>query len=138
MRIASPALLAALTLIALPVQAEVTTVPITSIVNAEVASLNAQLDQLEQRLAESERMRSELNSQLESSAAVQGNAQVSRLNQDNQRLKMQLKAAQAQQPGQLFNEQQKWFGIGGGVALLAFLFGALARGANKKRRDWMS
>jgi septal ring factor EnvC (AmiA/AmiB activator) len=138
MRIASPALLAALTLIALPVRAEVTTVPITSIVNAEVASLNAQLDQLEQRLAESERMRSELNSQLESSAAVQGNAQVSRLNQDNQRLKMQLKAAQAQQPGQLFNEQQKWFGIGGGVALLAFLFGALARGANKKRRDWMS
>ena len=138
MRTVSPALLAALTLIALPVRAEVTTVPITSIVNAEVASLNAQLDQLEQRLAESERMRSELNSQLESSAAVQGNAQVSRLNQDNQRLKMQLKAAQAQQPGQLFNEQQKWFGIGGGVALLAFLFGALARGANKKRRDWMS
>ena len=138
MRTASQALLAALTLIALPVQAEVSTVPITSIVNAEVASLNAQLDQLEQRLAESERMRSELNSQLESSAAVQGNAQVSRLNQDNQRLKMQLKAAQAQQPGQLFNEQQKWFGIGGGVALLAFLFGALARGANKKRRDWMS
>jgi septal ring factor EnvC (AmiA/AmiB activator) len=138
MRTVSPALLAALTLIALPVRAEVTTVPITSIVNAEVASLNAQLDQLEQRLAESERMRSELNSQLESSAAVQGNAQVSRLNQDNQRLKMQLKAAQAQQPGQLFNEQQKWFGIGGGVALLAFLFGTLARGANKKRRDWMS
>jgi SH3 domain protein len=138
MRTASQALLAALTLIALPVQAEVSTVPITSIVNAEVASLNAQLDQLEQRLAESERIRSELNSQLESSAAVQGNAQISRLNQDNQRLKMQLKAAQAQQPGQLFNEQQKWFGIGGGVALLAFLFGALARGANKKRRDWMS
>jgi SH3 domain protein len=138
MRTASQALLAALTLIALPVQAEVSTVPITSIVNAEVASLNAQLDQLEQRLAESERIRSELNSQLESSAAVQGNAQISRLNQDNQRLKMQLKAAQAQQPGQLFNEQQKWFGIGGGVALLAFLFGALTRGANKKRRDWMS
>ena len=138
MRTALPALLAALILIALPVQAEVSTVPITSIVNAEVASLNAQLDQLEQRLAESERIRSELNSQLESSAAVQGNAQISRLNQDNQRLKMQLKAAQAQQPGQLFNEQQKWFGIGGGVALLAFLFGALARGANKKRRDWMS
>ncbi|MBP8185490.1 MAG: hypothetical protein KAX95_06355, partial [Pseudomonas sp.] len=105
MRTASPTLLAALILIALPVQAEVSTVPITSIVNAEVASLNAQLDQLEQRLAESERIRSELNGQLESSAAVQGNAQVSRLNQDNQRLKMQLKAAQAQQPGQLFNEQ---------------------------------
>lgn len=138
MRTNSQAVLAALMLTALPLQAEVTTVPVTSIVNAEVASLKAQLDQLEQRLAESERLRSELNGQLESSAAIQGNAQVSRLNQDNQRLKMQLKAAQAQQPGQLLSEQQKWFGIGGGVALLAFLFGALARGANKKRQGWMN
>ncbi|MBX9913312.1 MAG: hypothetical protein K2Y25_05395 [Pseudomonadaceae bacterium] len=138
MRTASRAVLASLALTALPLKAEVTTVPITSIVNAEVASLNAQLDNLEQRLAESERMRSELNSQLESGAAAQGNAQVSRLNQDNQRLKMQLKAAQAQQPGQLFSEQQKWFAIGGGVALLAFLLGALARGTSQKRRAWMS
>lgn len=138
MRTASRAVLASLALTALPLKAEVTTVPITSIVNAEVASLNAQLDNLEQRLAESERMRSELNSQLESGAAAQGNAQVSRLNQDNQRLKMQLKAAQAQQPGQLFSEQQKWFAIGGGVALLAFLLGALARGTSQKRRTWMS
>lgn len=138
MRTASRAVLTALTLITLPVQAEVTTVPITSVVNAEVASLNAQLDQLEQRLAESERLRGELNGRLESGAAAQSNAQVSRLNQDNQRLKMQLKAAQAQQPGQLLSEQQRWFGIGGGVALLAFLLGALARGANKKRRNWMN
>jgi SH3 domain protein len=138
MRTASRAVLAALTLIALPLQAEVTTVPISSVVNAEVASLNAQLDQLEQRLAESERLRGELNSPLESSSAIQGNAQVSRLNQDNQRLKMQLKAAQAQQPGQLLSEQQTWFGIGGGVALLAFSFGALARGARKKRREWLN
>jgi cell shape-determining protein MreC len=130
--------LAALALTALPLQAEVTTVPVTSIVNAEVASLNAQLDALEQRLAESERMRSELASQRDNASSVQGNAQVSRLNQDNQRLKMQLKAAQARQPGQLFSEQQKWFAIGGGVALLAFLLGALARGGSQKRRAWMS
>jgi SH3 domain protein len=138
MRTASRALLTTLTLMALPLQAEVSTMPITSVVNAEVASLNAQLDQLEQRLAESERLRSELNSQLESGLAEQGNAQVARLNQDNQRLKLQLKAAQAQQPAKLLNEQQLWFAIGGGVALLAFMLGALARGIRKSRRDWMS
>lgn len=138
MRTATRAVLIGLSLIALPLQAEVTTVPITSVVNAEVANLNAQLDQLEQRLAESERLRSELNSQLESSVAIQGNAQVSRLNQDNQRLKMQLKAVQAQPSKRLLSEQQTWLAIGGAIALLSFLFGALARGAGKKRRDWIN
>lgn len=138
MRTATRAVLIGLSLIALPLQAEVTTVPITSVVNAEVANLNAQLDQLEQRLAESERLRSELNSQLESSVGIQGNAQVSRLNQDNQRLKMQLKAVQAQPSKRLLSEQQTWLAIGGAIALLSFLFGALARGAGKKRRDWIN
>lgn len=138
MRTATRAVLIGLSLIALPLQAEVTTVPITSVVNAEVANLNAQLDQLEQRLAESERLRSELNNQLESSVAIQGNAQVSRLNQDNQRLKMQLKAVQAQPSKRLLSEQQTWLAIGGAIALLSFLFGALARGAGKKRRDWIN
>ncbi|MFZ3185627.1 MAG: hypothetical protein WA173_15960 [Pseudomonas sp.] len=138
MRTASRALVSALAFTVLSVQAEVTTVPVTSVVNAEVASLNGQLDQLEQRLAESERLRSELASQLESGFADQGNAQLSRLNQDNQRLKLQLKAAQAQQPAKLLSEQQLWFAIGGGVALLAFILGALARGVRKSRRDWMS
>lgn len=138
MRTATRAVLIGLSLIALPLQAEVTTVPITSVVNAEVANLNAQLDQLEQRLAESERLRSELNSQLESSVGIQGNAQVSRLNQDNQRLKMQLKAVQAQPSKRLLSEQQTWLAIGGTIALLSFLFGALARGAGKKRRDWIN
>jgi SH3 domain protein len=138
MHTASRALISALAFTVLSVQAEVTTVPVTSVVNAEVASLNGQLDQLEQRLAESERLRSELASQLESGFADQGNAQLSRLNQDNQRLKLQLKAAQAQQPAKLLSEQQLWFAIGGGVALLAFILGALARGARKSRRDWMS
>ncbi|MDP3846147.1 MAG: hypothetical protein Q8R10_06940 [Pseudomonas sp.] len=138
MRTASRAFLSALALTALSVQAEVTTVPVTRVVNAEVASLNGQLDRLEQRLAESERLRSELASQLESGLADQGNAQLSRLNQDNQRLKLQLKAAHAQQPTKLLSEQQLWFAIGGGVALLAFILGALARGVRKSRRDWMS
>jgi SH3 domain protein len=138
MRTASRALLSAFAFTALSVQAEVTTVPMTSVINAEVASLNGQLDQLEQRLAESERLRSELANQLESGLADQGNAQLTRLNQDNQRLKLQLKAAQAQQPAKLLSEQQLWFAIGGGIALLAFILGALARGARKSRRDWMS
>lgn len=138
MRTASRALLSALAFTALSVHAEVTTVPMTSVVNAEVASLNVQLDQLEQRLAESERLRGELASQLESGLADQGNAQLTRLNQDNQRLKLQLKAAQAQQPAKLLSEQQLWFAIGGGTALLAFILGALARGVRKSRRDWMS
>jgi SH3 domain protein len=138
MRTALQALLSVVVLSTFTAQAEVTTVPITSVVNAEVATLNAQLDQLEQRLAESERVRGELNSQLEAGLADQGNAQLSRLNQDNQRLKLQLKAAQAQQPAKLLNEQQLWFAIGGGVALLAFVLGALARGTRKSRRDWMS
>ncbi|MDO9321841.1 MAG: hypothetical protein Q7U01_09440 [Pseudomonas sp.] len=138
MRTASRALLSALAFTVLSAQAEVTTVPVTSVVNAEVANLNGQLDQLEQRLAESERLRGELASQLESGFADQGNAQLSRLNQDNQRLKLQLKAAQAQQPAKLLSEQQLWFAIGGGVALLAFILGVMARGTRKSRRDWIS
>lgn len=138
MRTASRALVSALIFSAWSVQAEVTTVPITSVVNAEVASLKAQLDQLEQRLAESEQLRSQLSEQLETGMADQGNAQLTRLNQDNQRLKLQLKAAQAQQPAALFSEKQLWFALGGGGALLAFVIGALTRGPRKSRRDWMN
>jgi SH3 domain protein len=138
MHLNSRALLLSLALTGLPVQAEITTVPITSVVNAEVASLSAQLKLSEQRLADSERLRSELNAQLDSGLSDQTSAQLARLQKDNQRLKMQVKALQAQQPANLFSEQQSWFAVGGGVALLAFIFGALARGASKKRRNWMS
>ena len=109
---------------------------ITSVVNAEVRAMNAQLDQLEQRLAESERLRGELSAQLEGSQAEQENAQLTRLRQDNQRLKLQLKAAQAQPPERLISEQQQWFALGAGVAFLGFILGALARGKRRSQRTW--
>ena len=98
--------------------------------------MNAQLDQLEQRLAESERLRGELSAQLEGSQAEQENAQLTRLRQDNQRLKLQLKAAQAQPPERLISEQQQWFALGAGVAFLGFILGALARGKRRSQRTW--
>ena len=109
---------------------------ITSVVNAEVRAMNAQLDQLEQRLAESERLRGELSAQLEGSQAEQENAQLTRLRQDNQRLKLQLKAAQAQQSERFLGEQQQWFAVGGAVAILGFILGMLARGKRRSRREW--
>lgn len=131
------ALVVSLSLLAPLVMAEQTPAPvITSVVNAEVRAMNAQLDQLEQRLAESERLRGELSAQLEGSQAEQENAQLTRLRQDNQRLKLQLKAAQAQPPERLISEQQQWFALGAGVAFLGFILGALARGKRRSQRTW--
>ena len=137
MRPSQFALLLACALLTQNSRAEQAPVPvITSVVNAEVQVLNAQLDQLEQRLAESERLRGELSAQLEGSQAEQENAQLARLRQDNQRLKLQLKAAQAQPPERLLSEQQEWFALGGGVAFLGFILGMLARGKRRARREW--
>ncbi|MBP8171732.1 MAG: hypothetical protein KAX90_05550 [Pseudomonas sp.] len=131
------ALVVSLSLLAPLAMAEQTPAPvITSVVNAEVRAMNAQLDQLEQRLAESERLRGELSAQLEGSQAEQENAQLTRLRQDNQRLKLQLKAAQAQPPERLISEQQQWFALGAGVAFLGFILGALARGKRRSQRTW--
>ena len=131
------ALVVSLSLLAPLAMAEQTPAPvITSVVNAEVRAMNAQLDQLEQRLAESERLRGELSAQLEGSQAEQENAQLTRLRQDNQRLKLQLKAAQAQPPVRLISEQQQWFALGAGVAFLGFILGALARGKRRSQRTW--
>ena len=131
------ALVVSLSLLAPLAMAEQTPAPvITSVVNAEVRAMNAQLDQLEHRLAESERLRGELSAQLEGSQAEQENAQLTRLRQDNQRLKLQLKAAQAQPPERLISEQQQWFALGAGVAFLGFILGALARGKRRSQRTW--
>ena len=95
----------------------------------------AQIAALQQQLAESERQRSELQ------AATPGEretAQIGRLRQDNQRLKLQLKQAQAEQPPRLLSEQQLWFAVGGGTVLLAFVVGRLsAGGRNKRRSEWV-
>ena len=134
MRLSQLALVVSFSVFAQTSLAEQTPAPvITSVVNAEVRAMNAQLDQLEQRLAESERLRGELSAQLE---GKQENAQLTRLRQDNQRLKLQLKAAQAQQPERFLGEQQQWFAVGGAVAILGFILGMLARGKRRSRREW--
>ena len=137
MRLSQLALVVSFSVFAQATLAEQTPAPvITSVVNAEVRAMNAQLDQLEQRLAESERLRGELSAQLEGSQAEQENAQLTRLRQDNQRLKLQLKAAQAQQPERFLGEHQQWFAVGGAVAILGFILGMLARGKRRSRREW--
>lgn len=137
MRLSQLALIVSFSVFAQATLAEQTPAPvITSVVNAEVRAMNAQLDQLEQRLAESERLRGELSAQLEGSQAEQENAQLTRLRQDNQRLKLQLKAAQAQQPQRFLGEQQQWFAVGGAVAIFGFILGMLARGKRRSRREW--
>ena len=137
MRLSQLALVVSFSVFAQTTLAEQTPAPvITSVVNAEVRAMNAQLDQLEQRLAESERLRGELSAQLEGSQAEQENAQLTRLRQDNQRLKLQLKAAQAQQPQRFLGEQQQWFAVGGAVAIFGFILGMLARGKRRSRREW--
>ena len=137
MRLSQLALVVSFSVFAQTSLAEQTPAPvITSVVNAEVRAMNAQLDQLEQRLAESERLRGELSAQLEGSQAEQENAQLTRLRQDNQRLKLQLKAAQAQQSERFLGEQQQWFAVGGAVAILGFILGMLARGKRRSRREW--
>ncbi|AYC33574.1 hypothetical protein D3880_14955 [Pseudomonas cavernae] len=93
---------------------------------------------LEQRLAESEQQRAELASQLQNNAGERESAQLSRLRQENQRLKLQLNQALAEQPPQLLGEQQQWFAAGGGVGLLGVLLGVLLRGRRKARREWLN
>ncbi|MDD0843100.1 hypothetical protein [Pseudomonas sp. Gutcm_11s] len=95
----------------------------------------SQVATLQQQLAESQRQLGEL--QAAASGEREG-AQISRLRQDNQRLKLQLKQAQAEQPPRLLSEQQLWFAIGSGTALLAFVIGRLsAGGRNKRRSEWV-
>jgi cell shape-determining protein MreC len=100
--------------------------------------LAAQLRQLQSQLADSERQRSELSARLEAASGERESAQLSRLRQENQRLKLQLKAAQASQPPRLLSEQQTWFAIGGGVALLSLVTGLAARGGRRQRRQWIN
>ena len=92
----------------------------------------SQIAALQQQLAESQRQLGELQS------GERETAQISRLRQDNQRLKLQLKQAQAEQPPRLLSEQQLWYAIGAGTALVAFIIGRLsAGGRNKRRSEWV-
>ena len=101
-------------------------------------SLVAQLGQLQRLLAESERQRNELSTQLEAASGERENAQLSRLRQENQRLKLQLKEARAAAPARLLSDQQTWFAVGAGAGLLGVLVGALLRGNRRTRREWIN
>ncbi|MDD0996378.1 translation initiation factor 2 [Pseudomonas sp. TNT2022 ID1044] len=102
-------------------------------------SAGSQINELQQRLKESERQREELSKQLQNADGERESAQLARLRQENQRLKLQLKEAQAGSVlPRLLTDQQQWFVIGAGVALLALLCGIFASGARRKRRQWLN
>ena len=111
-------------LVALPVHAQQ---------NDEAA---ARLDELEQRLAVSEAQRCELTEQLERATEPEAGRQLQRLREENRRLLQDLEQARSAKPQPLLSEQQLWFVIGGGVALIAFFFGSLLRGNRSARRQW--
>ncbi|WP_339079486.1 translation initiation factor 2 [Pseudomonas sp. TMP9] len=133
MRLGSLFLLLTLCLPALTQAEESPTQP-----GVQATSAQAQIDQLEQRLALSEEQRAALSSELQSNASERETVQVQRLRQENQRLKLQLKQVQASAPLPLISEQQLWFAIGAGAGLLGVLIGALLRSARRSRRDWLN
>jgi SH3 domain protein len=102
-------------------------------------SVGSQITELQERLKASEQQREELSKQLHNAEAERESAQLSRLRQENQRLKLQLKEAQASIPlARFLTDQQQWFVIGAAVALLALLCGIFASGASRKRRQWLN
>lgn len=101
-------------------------------------SAGSQITELQQRLQESERLREALTQQLHNADSERESAQLTRLRQENQRLKLTLKELQANAPERLITDQQQWFVIGGAVALLAALCGIFASGGHRKRRQWLN
>ncbi|MNE84920.1 hypothetical protein D3C80_1818640 [compost metagenome] len=89
-------------------------------------------------MKDSERQREELSKQLQSADSARESALLARLRQENQRLKLQLKEAQASPLPRLLTDQQQWFVIGAGVALLALLCGIFASGGRRQRRQWLN
>ena len=101
-------------------------------------SPHSQVTELQQRLKESEGLREELSKQLQSAQATRESAQLSRLRQENQRLAQQLKETQDGALTRWLTEQQQWFVIGAGVALIALLCGIFASGGHRRRRQWLN
>lgn len=101
-------------------------------------SAGSQITELQQKLKESERQRETLAQQLQSADNERESAQLSRLRQENQRLKMMLKEAQASTTPRLLTDQQQWFVIGAGVALIAVLCGIFASGSHRRRKQWLN
>ena len=95
------------------------------------------LDQLQQELARVQQERDQLASQLEGNLAERENAQMQRLRQENQKLKLQVREALARQPQNLLSEKQTWYLLGAATALLGAVAGALMRGY-RRRRQWIN
>ncbi|KXG82444.1 translation initiation factor 2 [Pseudomonas mosselii] len=100
----------------------------------------ARITELQQRLEESEKQRDALTLQLQNQDNARESAQLSRLRQDNQRLKLAVKELQAASsaPQRLLTDQQQWFLIGSVVALLSAVCGILASGGHRRRRQWLN
>jgi hypothetical protein len=98
----------------------------------------SQVNELQQRLLISERQREELIRQLQNTGTERESAQLSRLRQENQKLKLQLKESQSVEPQRILTEQQQWFVAGGGVAMIALLCGIFASGGRRQRRQWLN
>lgn len=105
---------------------------------ATVTAEQAQIAALKQRLATSEQQREALGAELQASAGERESAQLQRLRQENQRLKLHLKKAQADAPQPLLGDRQQWFVAGAGSALLGVILGALLRGNRRSRREWIN
>ncbi|MGP0173254.1 translation initiation factor 2 (IF-2, GTPase) [Pseudomonas sp. NCHU5208] len=109
------------------IQAEEVSPPEAPPAMSATAPNQAQIAELEQRLAQSEQARDELESK---------DALLQRLRQENQRLRLQLKESQAQVQPKLLSEEQTWFATGGALCLVSLLLGALLRGQRKPQRGW--
>ena len=105
---------------------------------AEATSMQAQVDELEQRLALSEEQREAVSAELQTNTGERETVQLQRLRQENQRLKLQLKKVQASAPQPLVSEQQMWFAIGAGAGLLGVIIGALLRRGRRSRSEWLN
>ncbi|WP_223487810.1 translation initiation factor 2 [Pseudomonas sp. A-RE-19] len=101
-------------------------------------SAGSQITELQQRLKASEQQREALSKQLQNTDGERESVQLNRLRQENQRLKLQLKETLASPLPRLLTDQQQWFVIGAGVALLALLCGIFASGARRTRRQWLN
>lgn len=128
--------LLAVSTVSLSVDGEESTDPVSH--TLPLPSTASQLSDLRQKLADSERQREELARQLQPGGAEQETIVLSRLRQENQRLKLQLKEAQSVLPPRVLTEQQQWFVAGGGVALIALLCGIFASGWRRRRRQWLN
>lgn len=72
-------------------------------------SAGSQITELQQRLKESERLRETLVQQLHNADSERESAQLTRLRQENQRLKLAIKESQASAAPKLITDQQQWF-----------------------------